>query len=79
MRIVRFFSNIPDPVYWTGVVVLVLLLLGKEVIWATNDDRFQKWEKRINIISIPLLVIYVLIIISKIIAIISWLLKSYSP
>jgi hypothetical protein len=78
MTIIRFISKIPDPVYWTGVIVLVLLLLSKEIIWAINDNRFQKWEKRINIISIPLLVIYVLIIISKIVSIISWLLKSYS-
>jgi hypothetical protein len=49
-----------------GIIVLFGLLLQKEVTTASPGDRMKKLGKSLNIAIIPLLIAFILIVISKV-------------
>jgi hypothetical protein len=54
-----------------GVVVLLTLLIQKELISASSDARMLRLQRTLNIAIWPLIAVFVLIAVSKIIEILS--------
>jgi hypothetical protein len=62
-------ANISGTLAVIGVVLLVALLFQKEVASAAGS-RFQKMTRILNISIIPLLIAFVLIVVSKVLEVI---------
>jgi hypothetical protein len=54
-----------------GVIVLITLLIQKELVSASNDVRLLRLQRTLNIAIWPLIVVFVLIALAKMIEILS--------
>jgi hypothetical protein len=51
----------------TGILVLFSLLIQKELATASDNEKLKKLGKVINIAIIPLLIVFVLVVINKVV------------
>ncbi len=54
-----------------GIVVLVTLLIQRELTSASNDQRLLRLQRTLNIAIWPLIVVFLLIAVAKIIEIVT--------
>jgi hypothetical protein len=50
-----------------GILVLLALLIQKELATSGGNARLQKWSQRLNVAIVPLLIVFVLIVVFKVV------------
>jgi len=66
MSLLNSFHNIPNLLYWAGVIALAISLIAKEILGPLDDERARRWKKTINWVITPLSILFLITVISRI-------------
>jgi hypothetical protein len=63
-----------EPIYWTFVAFLVMLLVTRELLGPLQDERSLRWKRMVTSITVPLLALFLIYVAVQVANIISQML-----